>query len=133
MNVAVCFLLLLSITKTCVAQYSMGDCHFYRQGKFMYTDTLGNEVTVDRKSKKQSEHTEKTGIKTVLKIKWMSDCSYQLTQIWSNSKALRKFNGYITTVIISRTFGADSYEYSCNCEDKAYRDKYKGIMRRQHD
>lgn len=96
--------------------FSQINCSSFQTGKFMYKDSAGNIFTVVRTKKKQMETSQKTNLVTKSKIKWISDCAYQLKQIWANQKSRRKFNGAVTTINITRTNGNDSYEYSCACK-----------------
>jgi hypothetical protein len=72
---------------------------------------------VTRKGGKQKEHDTKDGVITKLRIKWIGECEYELTQIWSSSKAKRKQNRAVSKVAITKTNGSDSYEYNCGCKD----------------
>jgi hypothetical protein len=67
-----------------------------------------------------------------LKISWINDCEYELKQVWSDSKSLRKYNGAITRVMITKITGdKEGYEYSCACKEETDRVRSKGIMRRE--
>ncbi len=104
-------------------------CLDFHQGKFYYLDSLQNKVLVTRKKRKQIEYNEKTTVKSVFKIKWKSDCEYELKQIWTDSKSHRKFNGGISTTILSKVIDSNSYEYTCGCKDEKLR-IVQGTMRR---
>ena len=110
--------LLLIISVFCAITFcsSQTNCSSFRTGVFMYRDSANNIINVTRKKKKQIETNVKNNLVTKSKIKWTSDCEYQLKQIWANQKSGRKFNGAVTTIRITRTNGYDSYEYSCACK-----------------
>ncbi len=94
--------------------YSQTDCSAFKKGRFSYTDSAGVQYNVIRKKNIQEEVNTTLDIKVRLKIEWLSDCQYRIKQVWSNSKAKRKFNGTTTTITITKTF-ADGYEYECLC------------------
>jgi hypothetical protein len=105
------------LTIFCFAQTGQTECGAFKTGKFMYRDSTGNIITVTRKNKTQIEVDAKNNITTKFKVKWTSDCEYQLAQVWSNSKAKRKQNKRVSRVVITKTNGTDNYEYDCGCTD----------------
>jgi len=123
------FLLIVSITFSLISfsQERYRDCANFKSGKFKYTDSSSNVVNVIRTNKLQTEINSKTGVVTKLRIHWMDDCSYKLTQIWSNSKEKRKSNRSVTNVKITNVY-ADRYDYSCACKDSVFNKKYSGTM-----
>lgn len=117
------FLLLLIVSFLTIHSFAQTDCSSFKTGKFIYTDSLKNTICVTRKDNKQIEFDIKNKIITKFRIKWISDCEYQLTQIWSNSKEKRKQGRSIRTIVINRTYGTDRFEYACKCtygDPKAY-------------
>jgi hypothetical protein len=103
-------------------------CMQYHKGKFNYIDTSGTLIRVVRRKHYQTEYNDSRNVWISLRITWLSDCEYLLEQIGTNSKAQRKFNHNISGVVISKTMGADGYEYTCACKDPSV-PKQKGIMR----
>jgi hypothetical protein len=104
-------------------------CSNYRKGKFSYNDSVGNQVLVDRKKKYQYEKNQATQVKTQFRIKWNSDCQYELTLVSSNSRSLRKNKFMTSTINISRPMGDHGYEYTCACKGTDV-NKTTGIMKK---
>jgi hypothetical protein len=119
------FLILISFF---VHAYGFNDstCLNFHKGKFYYYDSLNNRVIVIRKKRKQIEYNEGTGVKTTLKIKWISDCEYTLKQIWTNSKSWRKYNYGVSTTFM-KPIDEKTYEYNCGCKDEKKK-ALKGLM-----
>ena len=111
------------------AQEDTAQCTQFKTGNFVYRDDSLNAVLIKRKANRQEEAVTKTGVITKFKIKWITDCSYEIKQVWSNSKARRKGNGSRTIVFITKT-GKDFYEYSCACKDLENSKKNHGIAYR---
>lgn len=127
-------LLLISfiIIAGCFAQLDSSRCVMFHTGKFSYFDSLNHTIFVTRKANKQVEYNAYTKETVKLKIRWLNDCEYELTQKWSSSKAARKNNGSISLVLITKIIGeADGYEYSCSCRDEENKRKSRGIMRKE--
>ena len=113
----------------CFAQTGQTECSAFKTGKFMYRDSTGNIITVTRKNKTQKEVDAKNNIITKFKVKWTTDCEYQLTQVWSNSKAKRKQNKRVSRVVITKTNGNESYDYDCGCKDLSIKGSAGTMMR----
>ena len=111
-------LLFLSAAVYCSAQSVPAECTTFKSGKFAYRDSSNAFINVTRSGAKQQEEDKKRKIITKFKIKWTGECEYELTQIWSNSKAKRKQNRAVTRVVITKANGNDSYEYHCACGDR---------------
>lgn len=125
------FCMALGLSLAAMAQQTpTNDCSQYRKGDFSYTDTTGDLVTVRRTKRKQTETNTATKVTIVFRINWTGDCTYELKQIWSNSKSRRKYNGSTTGVIISKPLGETGYEYTCACKDENVK-KVTGVMRRE--
>jgi hypothetical protein len=103
------------------------ECANFKTGKFNYRDSASNVVNVIRTNKFQSETNMQTGVKTKLKIHWIADCTYRLTQIWSNDRARRRNNRSVTDVKITNVYN-DRYDYSCACKDSSYSKTSGGTM-----
>ena len=113
------FILILPVLAVCCfGQTKQQGCGNFKSGKFAYRDSANNLIHVTRKAGKQQEDDKKNRTITKFKIKWNSECEYELTQIWSNSKAKRKQNRSVTRVVIVKANGDDSYEYNCGCKDR---------------
>jgi len=102
-------------------------CVKMKWGKFNYSNHLSQTIIVERKRSIQIETNQATQQVTKLKVKWLSNCSYQIKQVWSNSKANRKNNGALSTVIINKV-GPLYYEYSCVCPNASDMKKSEGVM-----
>lgn len=116
------FLILLSVLLFChsaFAQADSTDCLNYKKGYFSYTDSLGNIVLVHRQKKYQYEKNTVTNVRTQFRLEWKDNCTYQITQAITNSKAARKYKYSSTLVVIDKTDGDNGYGYSCGCIDKS--------------
>jgi hypothetical protein len=94
------------------------DCSLFKTGNFAYRDSSTNSIwEIKRTKKKQLEKNNITGVVIKQKIRWVSDCEYELTQIWSNKKEWRKgnFRSRIYTII---SVSENIYSFSCDCSDK---------------
>ena len=96
------------------AQADSSLCAQFKTGVFAYRNDSSNAVLIKRSATRQEELIKKSGIVTKFKIRWVTACSYEIKQVWSNSKTRRKANGSTTTVVITNA-GKDQYEYSCAC------------------
>ena len=119
------------ITAYGFGQTEQKGCGAFNSGKFAYRDSANTIINVARKDGWQQENDTRNKIITRFKIKWTSECEYELTQLWSNSKAKRKENGAVTRVVITKANGDDSYEYNCGCKDREI--KNSGTMVRLSD
>jgi hypothetical protein len=111
------------------AQQDTKQCFTFKTGLYAYRDDSSNAVLIKRTRTIQQETNKKNGVITRFKINWLSDCSYEIKQVWSNSKLRRKANGAITVVSIVRT-GNDFYEYTCACKHLEKSAKNYGIVYR---
>ncbi len=109
--------------------YAQTGCAAFKTGAFTYTNDSSDIILIKRTAKRQEEINKAKDIITKFKIKWISDCSYELKQVWSNSKKQRKQNRATTTVVITQA-NKDGYEYTCACKDEMQREKSKGIAYR---
>ena len=122
------FFVAVLICNILFAQADSSACINYHKGYFSYTDSMGYVVLVQRKNKYQYEKNLFTKVKTQLRIKWIDDCTYQITQTMTNSKAERKYNYTTTKVVIEKPDGNKGYRYSCGCPDE--KEKDKGYMKK---
>ena len=99
------------------AQVDSAACLNYQKGYFSYTDSAGNIVLVHRRKKYQYDKNTVTKVRTQFRLDWRSNCSYQITQAITNSKAARKYKNSSTVVVIAKTDGDNGYTYSCECKD----------------
>ena len=113
----------------CFSQTGQTGCSAFKTGKFMYYDSTKNIIMVTRKGKRQTEYDAKNDITTKFKLKWTGDCEYQLTQVWSNSKAQRKQNKKVSRVTITKTNGNESYDYDCGCKDLSIKGSVGSMVR----
>lgn len=100
-----------------IAQADSTVCLNYQKGYFSYTDSAGNTVLVHRRKKYQYDKNTVTKVRTQFRLSWTGNCSYQITQAITNSKAARKYKNSSTTVVIAKTDGENGYNYSCECRD----------------
>ena len=113
------FIVLFALLSTCCfAQTVQNGCGDFKTGKFAFRDSARHIIEVTRKNNKQREYDKDARITTKFRIKWISSCEYELTQIWSNSKARRKRNKTVNRIVITKANGNASYEYSCGCRDR---------------
>ena len=105
----------LFISAAVSAQVDTSLCLSFHRGNFTYTNDSGHTVYLKRNGRMQQENIRETGIVTRLKLRWISACSYEIKQVWSNSKALRRNNGASTVVHITSA-AKYSYEFACNCK-----------------
>lgn len=103
------------------------ECQRMKKGRFNYSNELSQTILVERNRTRQIETNTATSQIVKYSIKWLSDCSYQIKQVWSNKRLQRKNNGATTLVMINKT-GPMYYEYSCVCTSVADREKSKGVM-----
>ncbi|MET4083725.1 hypothetical protein ABIB40_003697 [Pedobacter sp. UYP30] len=104
------FLFFLSVTSFWSCQTKKSNCLKFKTGTFVYKEALLKNVVIERTKKIQKEYDSKTGLKINYKINWVSDCEYELTQIWSNKKEVLEKNGALIKVRITSTTN-DSYDY----------------------
>ncbi|MBC7934656.1 MAG: hypothetical protein H7Y86_04755 [Rhizobacter sp.] len=108
--------ILLSVCSLACAQADSLACLKFHTGTFAYrNDSLGL-IHINRTNKRQEEINKEKGIITKFRIKWTGACSYELKQVWSNSKKQRKQNGAVNKVIITSAT-SDSYQFSCACKN----------------
>ena len=127
-------ILLQTIFLVCLGQVAFANkdsiaCSIFKEGRFAYRNSSAEAVVIIRKGKWQEEHNKNQQVITKFKVRWLSACSYELTQTWSNSKAQRKENNTVTTVIIT-ALSKDEYQYTCACKDPEDRRKNTGIVYR---
>jgi hypothetical protein len=84
------------------AQLDPSLCAGFRTGTFAYRNDSSNAVLIKRTHHQQEERIKKTGVVTRFKIKWLSPCSYEIKQVWSNSRKIRKNDGAVTQVMITQ-------------------------------
>lgn len=97
--------------------HAQADCSMYLKGYFMYTDSSGNTMLIQRKNKFQYEYNRKTKVRTQFSISWKNDCEYTITQTLTNSKALKKYKNSASSYLITKSDGDNGYYYGCCCKD----------------
>ena len=108
-------ILLVLLSLPAFAQPDAAACGNFKKGKFVYRNDSAETVIITRTGRQQEEHNKTKDVLTKFKVKWLSDCSYQLKQVWSNSKKQRKNNGAITVVTMDAVH-EDGYEFHCDCK-----------------
>jgi hypothetical protein len=114
------FIIILLGLFFCHAAFAQADstaCLNYQKGYFSYIDSTGNTVLVHRRKKYQYDKNTVTKVRTQFRLDWKDNCSYQITQAITNSKAARKFKNSSTIVVIAKTDGDNGYTYTCECKD----------------
>ena len=106
-----------------VVMAQQDSCLPFKTGRFFYLDDSSNVVIIKRSQYKQEETEQVSGIKTTFKVKWISDCEYYLTQLWSSNKVKRKQNHAITKVQITKVYN-NKYEFLCACYTPGTKVKY---------
>jgi hypothetical protein len=110
-----------SLGITCSAQTGNVGCGDFKTGRFAYRDSAGHIIEVTRMGNRQKEYDKTDKILTKFKIRWTAECEYRLTQVWSNSKAKRKWNRHVYSITITRVNSNDSYDYGCACHEQGGR------------
>jgi len=108
-------LLLLCNATTLLAQDKKEDCQQFRTGIYQYINDSSELIIVKRTKRFQEERNHKTGQVDKMKIKWTSDCAYEIKQYWSSNKQQRKNKGQ-TSVQIVKTY-EDRYDFTCACKN----------------
>ncbi|MEO7924611.1 MAG: hypothetical protein ABIR30_13100 [Chitinophagaceae bacterium] len=121
------FLLFLFAAFESFAGTSSDTCYHFKTGKFSYRDSAGVLTKIIRTKKQQTETNTKTGLLIRSTINWVGECSYELTQVWSNRKEQRKFNGSRYHIQITG-FSGNSYEYACSCANANTVTVKKGVV-----
>lgn len=100
------------------SQENQTKCMSYRTGTFAYRDSTNNTIrTFVRKKKTQVEKDPVSKKIVKYKIKWLSDCEFKLTQVWTNDKKIKILNnGYWIYRITPLT--EKSFSYSCTCANE---------------
>ncbi|MGB4843013.1 MAG: hypothetical protein WBP16_00965 [Ferruginibacter sp.] len=96
---------------------AQSDCARYHKGYFMFTDSLGNTILIQRKNKYQYQYNRKLKVRTQFSIHWKNDCEYTITQTLTNSKALKKYKNSASGYLITKSDGDNGYYYGCCCKD----------------
>ena len=113
---------LFSIISTFVTFFSYSQidspgCSLFKTGNFAYRDS-GTSIIweITRTKKKQVEKNNLTGVVIKQKIRWVSDCEYELTHIWTNKKDWRKGN-FKSRIYKITSVNENIYNFSCDCND----------------
>ena len=77
------FLLLqLMLLLSCSYHGSKPDCKLFKEGKFLWRDNRSRtKFIIERKGGIQTELSESTDMITTFRVKWLSECEYELTGI----------------------------------------------------
>jgi hypothetical protein len=116
-------------------------CTEYHVGKFAYIDSTSDStfdvILVDRQKKYQFETNIKTNEKATYRIKWVSDCVYELEFVYASTKSYRKNrnnrNDKITIIKKIKNLGYN-YRNECDCLNangtRNATNDYEGFMRK---
>ena len=95
-------------------------CKNFRSGKFIYNTKIDNtEFIIDRSDSFQIERDLKTGLITKAKIKWISDCEFEMHYVSSEDTALEKFSSMLGNIpVMNRILkiGEDYYIFQQEVE-----------------
>jgi len=71
-------------------------CKNFRSGKFIYNTKIDNtQLLIDRSDSIQIETDLKTGFITKAKIKWISDCEFEMHYVSSQDTTLEKLSSML--------------------------------------
>jgi hypothetical protein len=116
-------MMLFCVLLICCHANAQTDCSRYHKGYFMFLDSLGNTILVQRKNKYQYQYNRKEKVRTQYALVWVNDCEYTITQTLTNSKALKKYKNAISKVVISKSDSDNGYYYTCACLDDSLKGK----------
>lgn len=109
--------ILIFVALSSYTQTIPNGCSLFKTGNFAYRDSSSNNFwEIIRTEKKQIEKNNQTGVIIKKKIRWLSDCEYQLTQIWTNKKEWRKDN-FKSRIYKITSVTENIYSFSCDCSD----------------
>ena len=95
-------------------------CKNFRSGKFIYNAKINNDqYIIDRSDSFQIERDLKTGLITKAKIKWISDCEFEMHYVSSEDTALEKFSSMLGNIpVMNRILkiGEDYYIFEQEIE-----------------
>ena len=110
--------LVFTAVTSSLAQATPPACGRFKTGNFLFTDSAGITWEIERGKAVQKEKNQQSGVKIRLRIEWLDDCTYKLTQIWSSDATRKKLNNTsVTYTIISAE--ENMYKYRCSCADKS--------------
>lgn len=96
------------------ANHALGqqmECSDYHFGKFKFIDTKSNTNNrIERIGDKQIETDINNGRTTVFRVKWTSDCEYELTIIEGSSEYVNFYRNKILIIKILETYN-DGYRF----------------------
>jgi hypothetical protein len=117
---------------SCKSDSNVIDCAKYKSGKFIFYEKRSDvperiNFLVERDGADQKETNLKTGDVTNFKVKWNSDCEYQLQLLKSTDKQLDSMAQYtndvkMKTTIIEVTADYYLFEVKTATSDYVFRD-----------
>ena len=100
-------------------------CKNFRSGKFIYNTKIDNtQFMIIRSDSIQIETDLKTGFITKAKIKWISDCEFEMHYVSSQDTSLKKFSpmlGDIPIMVRILKIGDDYYIFTQEIEGSTMR------------
>jgi len=100
-------------------------CKSFRSGKFIYNTRIDNtQFMIVRSDSIQIETDLKTGFITKAKIKWISDCEFEMHYVSSQDTSLEKFSpmlGDIPIMVRILKIGDDYYIFAQEIEGSTMR------------
>jgi len=117
---------MLCTATSVLSQDKREDCQQFRTGIYQYINDSSELIIVERTKRYQVEKNHKTGQVDKFKVKWTSDCTYEIRQFWSSNKKQRK-NKDQTSVRIVKTY-EDRYDFTCACKNAETTPSSNGTM-----
>lgn len=110
------FLILFFSIAYIESSYAYSSCAYYKTGKFILFDQkAGIHTRIDRTESEQVETDLKTGLFLRFKIRWISECEYELLFVEGNSDQSSFFKNRILTVRITDVY-ADGFKFEGKLE-----------------
>lgn len=95
----------------CQIGHSFASCAYYKTGKFiLFEQKAGIHTRVERTATEQIETDLKTGKYIKFKVRWTSDCEYELLFLEGNSEQCNFFRNRKLTIKITDVY-ADGYKF----------------------
>ena len=127
-------LLLISITLACKQGANKQDCAKFKTGRFFYeSKTTADKFIIERGDSLQKEINEVTGKISTMKISWLSDCEYELTQFYDETPGSNLIEQHpkgriLTTTILEASDSFYVFSAEAKGSDKILKDTIR-VMR----
>jgi hypothetical protein len=94
------YLLLFTLLNSC--EKTIPDCSNFKRGTFKYTAAKFAEYVVTRNDSVQTERSSSTGIKMEARIRWTSNCEYEMIYKKTNYLQYQTLIGHKVSVKITK-------------------------------